>query len=71
MAYVVHGASFPFYPAHDDASCFNCGGDWRGSAPMRSGNAPGRGEWFQCCERCGMRTFYDVEKTEPNQRTPP
>lgn len=54
-------SDFPVYLAHDDAYCFNCGGEWRdGGWPMLSGNAPGRGEWFQACDKCGHRTFYDL-----------
>ena len=55
--------TWPVYHAHDEAYCFNCGGDWRdGAYPMLSGYAKGSGEWFQVCNKCGLETFYDLDR---------
>lgn len=53
---------FPIYASHDAAYCFNCGGDWRGSAhPQHSGWPDGQGAWRQRCQKCGFDTWYDVQ----------
>lgn len=57
---------FPTYASHDEAYCFNCGGDWRGCAtPMHSGYPSG--QWFQTCEKCGHRTFYDLAEESDDE----
>ena len=58
---------WPIYTSHDEASCFNCGGDFgdRGY-PMRSDRPETDGAWFQCCSKCSMTTHYDL--AEPTIR---
>lgn len=59
--------TYPVFDAHERASCFNCEGDFDGSFPFRSGYAPGNGQWFQCCEKCGMQTWYDLKVQNENE----
>lgn len=54
------GEAFPRFPSHAVASCFSCGGDFGDGWPMHSGNAAGRGQYMQHCERCRMTTWYDT-----------
>jgi hypothetical protein len=53
---------FPKFKSHAVASCWNCGGDFGPNGWWsRSGYARGRGEFVQACERCGKRTWYDIQ----------
>lgn len=51
------------FPVIDDAevliSCFNCYNDIYHPYFFKSGNAPGRGQYFASCECCGYRNFFD------------
>lgn len=53
--------TFPKFAAHDQASCFNCGGDLADEG-YTSGHAAGRGAFVQHCTKCGKSTWYDVER---------
>ena len=55
--------TFPKFASHDEASCFNCGGDF-GPDPywFDSGNAPGHGQFALACEKCRTTTFYDLDR---------
>jgi len=55
-------APFPAFASHDEASCFNCGGDF-GPDPYfsLSGFPVGRGAYVVHCEKCRMSTWCDVE----------
>ena len=52
---------FPKFEAHEEASCFNCGGDFGDGYWSRSGGAAGDGEYVQTCEKCRLSTWYDLE----------
>lgn len=59
------GNNWPVFKTHDDASCFNCGGDFGPAypfktVPLEGGNASGDGRYYQACEKCRMLTFYDI-----------
>ena len=54
---------FPKFQSHDEASCFNCGGDFGPDGYyFESGHAAGQGAFEQSCCKCGMTTWYDVER---------
>jgi hypothetical protein len=53
--------TFPKFPSHDDASCFNCGGDFGPGYWFESGQPAGHGAFEQHCEKCRLRTWYDIE----------
>ena len=59
--------TFPIFREHDEASCFNCGGDFGPAYPMASGFPVGQGQWAQDCCKCGMTTFYDLEVKITNE----
>ena len=46
---------------HQTVHCFNCHKLITGGLHQNSGHAPGRGEWRQQCDACGMITYYDLE----------
>ncbi len=52
--------NFPAFESHDEASCFNCDGDFGPSYWFKSGSAQGRGAFVQHCEKCRMSTWYDL-----------
>jgi hypothetical protein len=52
---------FPKFHSHEEASCFNCGGDF-GDEGHDSGHAAGHGEFVQHCEKCSMSTWYDLKR---------
>lgn len=56
--------TFPKFKAHNEAHCFNCGGDFGDGYWDKSGLPPGRGEWKQVCSKCGMDTFYDLTEAK-------
>lgn len=56
---------WPVFKTHEDASCFNCGGDFIPAYPGKTfkttrGDVPGNGQYYQACEKCRMLTFYDL-----------
>jgi len=52
--------AFPQFKEHEQASCFNCGGDFNPAYPFKSGFPHGHGEFEQHCEKCRMTTYYDL-----------
>jgi hypothetical protein len=52
---------FPKFPAHEQAYCWHCGGDFGEGYWSASGHAKGHGEFVQGCEKCRMSTWYDLD----------
>ena len=52
--------TFPKFEAHDQASCFNCDGDFGPGYWSKSGHARGNGEFVQSCAKCSEHTWYDL-----------
>ena len=57
--------TFPKFEAHEQASCFNCGGDFGPAHWSKSGHARGNGEFVQSCAKCGEHTWYDLTRHRP------
>lgn len=56
---------WPRFASHDEASCFNCGGDFGPDPYWRaSGHEHGNGAFEVACEKCRMLTYYDIEEGE-------
>ena len=53
---------FPVYKDHVFVFCFNCGDRLLTSIPIKSGFGYGNGEYVKDCPKCGMKTWYDIEK---------
>ena len=50
--------SFPVYLDHNQVACFRCGQSTH--TPMLSGFGIGHGAYYQTCNVCQIKTFYDV-----------
>jgi len=53
---------FPIYRKHQEANCFNCGGEVRN--PEDKGYPDGSGRYRAFCSKCSMFTYYDVKETK-------
>jgi hypothetical protein len=59
----MHTSPWPKVAAHEQASCFSCHGDFGDRCYwFESGFPPGNGQYVQHCCKCGMATYYDIEK---------
>jgi hypothetical protein len=59
---------FPKFNSHEEASCFNCGGDFGDGYWRESGC--GAGQFEQHCCKCDHFTYYDLERLDaPSSKT--
>lgn len=59
--------NFPVFSASLEATCFKCGEKLAPRTIAFTHNAPGRGQWAGSCDKCGVRTWFDIKIEEPLQ----
>ncbi len=52
---------FQTVQSHNEIACFNCAKPLADVAAEDSGFAPRHGEYKKECQRCGMKTWYDLK----------
>ena len=53
--------TYPTFKASLEATCFKCGEKLAPRTIAFTDNAPGRGQWVGSCDKCDVRTWFDIK----------